>query len=82
MKCLVCGMLLLLIAGCATTQLNDGLVSSTSHEAALPLTSTTTTTGMADGALVYGITTGTNWVPVNLACTAEIATDSKDTSRR
>jgi hypothetical protein len=49
---------------------------STSHQAALPVTNTSTTTGSVGGVPVYGQTTGTAWVPVTARCTIQLAVDA------
>lgn len=55
---------------------NTIYIWSGSHSAAIPLMTTSSTSGMVGGTPVYGTTTNTNWVPVNYNCTIQIATDS------
>jgi hypothetical protein len=58
------------------TMLGDTIyIWSSNHSAVLPLTTTNTTTGNVGGVPVYGTQTNTNFVPMNFACTIQIATD-------
>lgn len=52
---------------------------SSSHDAALPLMTTSNTRGMVGNTPVYGTTTNTNWVPINFNCTVQLGTDAHGT---
>jgi hypothetical protein len=56
-------------------------VWSTSGSMMLPMTTTSTTTGMVGSTPVYGTTNQTNFMPMGFSCTVQIATDSDGTMK-
>jgi hypothetical protein len=49
---------------------------STNRNVAMPMNTTTTTTGAVGTTPYYGTTTGMTFVPMTFACTVQIATDA------